>query len=76
MTKMTEKIPAGEVYKGLAWAYLLNYLPLALLGTTADGRSKYQQKHRLSEIDFDLVDFSMHNLLWSYSGFTQLRFTG
>ena len=38
---MTEKIPAGEVYKGMAWAYLLNYLPLALLGTTAEGRSKY-----------------------------------
>lgn len=35
---MTELIPAGEVYKGLAWAYLLNYLPLALLGTTEQGR--------------------------------------
>ena len=42
-TKMTEKIPAGEVYKGMAWAYLLNYLPLALLGTTAEGRSKYRR---------------------------------
>ena len=30
--KMTEKIPAGQVYKGVAWSYLLNYLPLALLG--------------------------------------------
>ena len=29
---MKEKMPAGDVSTGLAWAYLLNYLPIPLAG--------------------------------------------
>lgn len=34
---MHQKMPAGDVSTGLAWAYLLNYLPIQLNETTREG---------------------------------------
>lgn len=39
-TKMEEFWPAGDIYEGVGWAYLLNYLPIALLSKTAGGRGE------------------------------------
>ncbi|XP_045200273.2 uncharacterized protein LOC123554293 [Mercenaria mercenaria] len=37
-TKMVELLPAGVVYEGLAYSYLMNYLPFNLTGKTENGR--------------------------------------
>lgn len=36
--KMLELLPSGVVFEGLAYAYVINYLPFNLLYKTADGR--------------------------------------
>ena len=35
-----ESMPSGPVYQGLAYAYMVNYLAIALDGQTAQGRGK------------------------------------
>lgn len=47
---MLELLPSGVVYEGLAYAYLINYLPFNLTYKTADGKGSivdiYKQMKR------------------------------